>query len=316
MSSNCVKSLINFIFGTFIIVYSGNSQSVEPPFVVVLGIAQDGGYPQPGCQKICCQRAWKNSNLKRHVSCLAIIDPQSQERWMIDATPDFREQLHELNQIFPVDLSPGLSGILLTHGHIGHYSGLVHLGREVMGADDVPIYTMPKMADFLRQNGPWNLLIELNNIHLVENENKREIQLNTRISVTPIDVPHRGEYTETTGYVIVGPQKKILFIPDIDKWSHWSETVESYIRNVDVAYLDATFYDNSELPGRDMSEIPHPFVVESMNRFKTLPPENKTKIRFLHLNHTNPALNSSSAAYSNIINNGYHLAKEGEKFDL
>jgi pyrroloquinoline quinone biosynthesis protein B len=316
MSSNFVKSLTYFVFGILILVYSGNSQSLEAPFVVVLGIAQDGGYPQPGCRRTCCQRAWNDSQQKRHISCLAIVDPESKKRWLIDATPDFREQLHQLNKIFPVNLSPGLSGILLTHGHIGHYSGLVHLGREVIGAASIPLYTMPKMADFLRQNGPWNLLIELNNIELIEIENKGKIQLNTRIIVTPIEVPHRGEYTETVGFIISGPQKNILFIPDIDKWSLWNEAVESYIKEVDLAYLDATFYDSSELPGRDMSEIPHPFIVESMNRFESLTPENKSKIRFIHLNHTNPALNSSSDAHSHIVMNGFCLAKEGEKFDL
>ena len=118
-----------------------------------------------------------------------------------------------------VNAVAGIDGKIYSGGscHIGHYSGLVHLGREAMGANAVPVYAMPKMAGFLRENGPWNLLIELNNIDIVELENNIEIQLNTRLSVKPLEVPHRGEYTETIGIIINGPQRKILFIPDIDK---------------------------------------------------------------------------------------------------
>ena len=66
----------------------------EEPYLVVLGIAQDGGYPQAGTKK---SEAWENPSLQRKVVCLGILDPANSQRWMIEATPDFKEQLHTHN---------------------------------------------------------------------------------------------------------------------------------------------------------------------------------------------------------------------------
>lgn len=111
---------------------------------------------------------------------------------MIDATPDFPAQLHTLDDIAPpkTDFKPPvLDGILLTHRHIGHYTGLMHLGREVMGAKDVLVYAMPQMRDFLSRNGPWDQLVRLENISIRPLEADVPGQLNERITITPLLVP-------------------------------------------------------------------------------------------------------------------------------
>ena len=296
----------------FFLVMVLKAQTSSGPYVIVLGITQDGGYPQAGCTKECCRITWENPSSRRHVSCLGIVDPQSKQRWMIDATPDFKYQLHKLDNIFSVEKSPGLDGILITHGHIGHYTGLINLGREVMGTRGIPLYVMPQMAEFIRHNGPWDLLIKLKNVGIEELTNKDTLHLNDRLSIQPFKVPHRGEYTETVGFLISGPQREVLYIPDIDKWSYWDEEVESYIRESDIAYLDATFFADGEIPGRNMADIPHPFIIESMKRFNKLPLKEKNKIRFIHFNHTNPVLHPESDARQVVIQNGFRLAKEEE----
>ena len=282
------------------------------PYLIVLGIAQDGGYPQAGTKQ---SDAWDDLSKRRHVSCLAIVDPETSQRWMIDATPDFREQLHFLDKIAPVPDTPGLAGIFLTHAHIGHYTGLMHLGREAIGAKTVPVYAMPKMYDFLITNGPWDLLVRLKNIELLPLSDHVSIKPNEKISITPLLVPHRAEYTETVGFRIDGPNQSILFIPDIDKWEDLDQLgfhIEDWIREVDVAYLDGTFYADGEIPGRSMYDIPHPFIEESLERFKTLPLDEKNKIRFIHLNRTNPALIDGSDAQKAIEQAGFQVAKELE----
>ena len=155
----------------------------QGPFVVVLGIAQDAGYPQIGCRGPCCVRAWKDVGLRRHAACLAIVDPQTRERWIIDATPDIRDQLHMLDDAFPVEESHGINGILLTHAHIGHYIGLAHLGHEVMGADGIPVFAMPRMRRFLSSHGPWDQLVRYGNIVIEELSADRPVRLNDRITV-------------------------------------------------------------------------------------------------------------------------------------
>ena len=235
---------------------------------------------------------------------------------MIDATPDFPAQLYTLNEIAPITNQPALTGIFLTHGHIGHYSGLMHLGREVMGSREVPVYAMPRMMEFLSTSGPWDQLIRLRNIILQPLHDGGMVKLNERISVQPFLVPHRDEYTETVGFRITGPQRAVIFIPDIDKWEKWTTRIEELISEVDRAYLDGTFYADGEVTGRAMSEIPHPFIVESIERFSTLPEVEKAKVRFIHLNHTNRALRDTSEAAQRIYDAGFHIAKEDERFEL
>ena len=227
------------------------ADKAESPFIQVLGIAQDAGFPQAACKKDCCAAAWENPKLRRNATCLAIVDPQTQQRWLVECTPDFREQLHLLDQ-HSQQGEQLLDGILLTHAHIGHYAGLIHLGREVIGSNSINVFCMPRMAKFLKTNGPWSQLVELENIAINQLEDEAVIQLNDRISVQPLTVPHRDEFSETVAYLISGPQKKILFLPDIDKWSKWETSIEELIRSVDVAYLDASFFGEGELPGRDM----------------------------------------------------------------
>lgn len=297
-----------------------SSEKYNPPFIVVLGIAQDAGYPHIGCKKRCCEDVRSGKLSRRSVSCLAVVDPVSNERWLFDATPDITTQLHLLDSIAPLHSSAsnpiGIDGIFLTHAHIGHYTGLMYLGREGMGAKNISVYAMPRMHDFLKTNGPWSQLVELKNIELHLLAEDQPIALNERITVTPLRVPHRDEFSETVGFIITSMKKSALFIPDIDKWERWDRRIEEYLSKVDVAFLDGTFFDEEELPGRSMSEIPHPFIVESMKRLSSLPPSEKSKIKFIHLNHTNPALDPSSNARKTVREAGFENAEEGERIIL
>jgi len=277
------------------------------PYAIVLGIAQDGGYPQAGCNRPDCVAAWRDPKLRQRVASLAIIDPQSHQRWIVDATPDFPSQLRTIDEVAPRgNASPLLDGILLTHAHIGHYLGLAQLGREVLGARSIRTYAMPRMRAFLEHNGPWDQLVKLHNIELVPLEDGVAVSLNERIIITPLRVPHRDEYSETVGFVIRGPSRSILWLPDIDKWEKWTTSLESVLARVDVAYLDGTFYDASELPGRDLREIPHPLITETLSRLATSPM--LAKVRFIHLNQSNPLLRERR---DRIV-----VAKDGERSGL
>lgn len=288
------------------------SYAKESPYVLVLGIAQDGGMPHAGCIKSCCKDLWKKPEKHLKVSAIAIIDPETEQSWMIDATPDFPAQ----QQIVTKEYQSELKGIFLTHAHIGHYTGLMHLGREVMGASSMPVYAMPGMKSFLQNNGPWEQLVSLNNITIRELKNGEAVKLTSGLSITPFLVPHRDEYTETVGYRIDGPEKSLIFIPDIDKWSKWKKDIRDEVTNVDYALLDGSFYANGEILNRDMSAIPHPFVTETMDLFNSISTTDKSKIYFIHLNHTNLALKVNSVAFKEVNDRGYRIAYEGQKLKL
>lgn len=286
------------------------------PFVVVLGIAQDGGAPQAGCRRACCAERWLDPAQRRRVASLAIVDPLSHQRWMLDATPDFASQLRTLDAIEPPARAPGLDGILLTHGHIGHYTGLMYLGHEAIGARAVAVYAMPRMREFLAGNGPWDQLVRLGNIELEPMSADVEVPLNARITIAPFVVPHRDEYTETVGFRIAGPNRSVLYLPDIDKWDRWERSIETILCGVDAAYLDGTFFDSDEVPNRDIAEIPHPLITETMHRLRSLPAAERAKVRFIHLNHTNPALQAGSAQRRMIEAAGFRVAAERERVEL
>ena len=285
--------------------------------VIVLGLAQDAGFPQAGCKKECCRAAWADPDLKRFTSSIAIVDRESGQRWLLDCSPDFREQLHLLDEIAPVDGGGiGLSGIFLTHAHVGHYAGLIHLGREAIGADSIKVYAMPRMSKFLSSNGPWDQLVTLKNISLQPLTENLTVELNERISITPIQVPHRDEYSETVGFVVTGPNQKLLYLPDIDKWARWDNSINDLVKRVDVSLLDGTFFANGEIAGRDMALIPHPFVEESIQQFSGLTKEQRQGIRFIHLNHTNPAINPKSRQREILRRAGMDVVDQGQVFDL
>ena len=276
--------------------------------IVVLGIAQDAGYPQINCEKECCRAYWNGERKAEKVTSLGLIDRESKKSFLIEATPDIVSQWQALKE-HCTDCK--IEGILLTHAHIGHYSGLVHLGREAMGAHKIKVFAMPRMVEFLKSNGPWNQLVSLENIVLVTLKGDSQINMSPNISVKASLVPHRDEFSETVGFTFSGPEKSALFIPDIDKWEKWEKDVAKEIAKVNYAFLDGTFYDENELPGRNMSEIPHPFISESIMRFKKLNNQEIAKIWFIHFNHTNQMMIKNSEKRLSAENLGFNFAEQG-----
>jgi pyrroloquinoline quinone biosynthesis protein B len=289
--------------------------SAEDTYVYVLGIAQDAGYPQTNCYKPHCKRAWDEPELRRKASSIAVVDDGGKAKYLFDATPDMREQLYALNNVAP-DGEYALDGVFLTHAHMGHYTGLMHFGREAAGATGIRVYAMPRMRAYLSGNGPWDQLVRLENIELIEMANGAAIRAGSHVKVTPFLVPHRDEYSETVGYRIDGPQKSAVFIPDIDKWEMWETDIRDIVRSVDYALLDATFFRNGELGDRDMSKIKHPFVAESMDLFDSLSAEEKKRVIFIHMNHTNPLLIDGSPEQIEVERRGFRFAREGMRLDL
>lgn len=289
---------------------------VSKPSLVILGNVQDAGSPHIGCKKSCCKALFLKPDTDRKVVSLGLIDPVNNKKFLFDATPDITEQLKLLKTYLPLSEKETPDGIFLTHAHIGHYTGLMYFGREALGAKETLVYSMPKMKSFLQNNGPWNQLIGLKNIKLKTIEDQEEIKLDSELIVIPFLVPHRDEYSETVGYKIVGPNKSVLFIPDIDKWYKWEKDISSEIKKVDYAFLDAGFFSEKEIDNRDISEIPHPTVLESMELFDKMPLKEKDKIWFIHMNHTNPMLNLESPESKIVLDKGYHIARIRDRFTL
>jgi len=285
-----------------------NGPEVE---VVVLGTAQDAGLPHIGCAKANCELARKEGRREK-VAALGVRGHSGW--WLLDATPDLPAQIQAMGSL--------PDAIFLTHAHIGHYTGLMYLGREALGSHKVPVWCSQRLADFLRKNGPWEQLIKLQQIELHILPPNTPVELEPGLSLTALPVPHRDEYSDTYGFQLHHQNgRSLLFIPDIDQWHQWPRHLTEFLQPDATLLLDGTFYSGAELPHRDLSEIPHPLVSSTMNQLETLPQLSKTttwpfQIGFIHLNHSNPLWNANSAESADLHQRGFFVAREGMRFAL
>jgi pyrroloquinoline quinone biosynthesis protein B len=305
--------LVSFACCIILIVIRTISAQSDLSNIFILGITQDGGYPHLGCKKECCARVWKDESKRKFVVSLALVDPNEKKWWLFEATPDIREQLQLFQKLTHGEYSYLPDGIFITHAHIGHYSGLMQLGREVMNTKDVPVYVMPRMKKFLETNGPWSQLVQLNNILPGELKDGAKMFLTDGYWVQAFNVPHRDEYSETAGFKIHTKSKSYLFIPDIDKWSKWNKNIIAEVKTVDYAFLDATFSKTDELKNRAIEEIPHPLVSETLALFEQETSQIKSKIVFIHFNHSNPLM-WSKEEMKNVNKLGFQIAEQGKSY--
>ena len=216
-------------------------ESTEP-YVLVLGSAQDGGLPQLACTCERCSFAREDPEAVRFVVSILLVDPGSGSRWLFEATPDLAEQVELSREHGGPDEETGrpalFDGIFLTHAHIGHYTGLMQLGREVYGSATTPVYGTSRLMAFLTGNGPWDLLFRADHLEARTIEAGETVELAEELSVTAFAVPHREEYSETVAYRIHGPNRSLLFLPDTDKWDRVERPIEELVADVDHALLD------------------------------------------------------------------------------
>lgn len=288
-----------------------NNLTVE---AVVLGSAQDGGVPHAGCTKDLCSAARGNLALRRRSPCLAVLDHTQKKSFIFDAGPDFDEKLAMLPSEWKKGRNP-FDSLFLTHAHIGHYTGLQFLGRAVMSTDKLPVYGSRRMMQFIRENGPWSLLVDLENVTLNPVGAGDVVECSPLVHVQPFSVPHRAEFTDTYAYTITGPTSSLLFLPDIDRWQEMDPPITEVIKGVSTALIDGTFYSPDELPGRDMSKIPHPRITESMDLLQPFADQGKD-IVFFHLNHSNLALRPGSKEEASVLKRGFRIAHDGMRFLL
>lgn len=293
------STLMAFVISASTAVLGTGHQNAAAPTgwqLVVLGIAQDAGIPQLGCNESPCKDIREGRRKPERVASLGLVSEKLGLSYLFDATPDMVSQLGTLNG------GHAPTGVFLTHGHIGHYTGLMYFGRESMDARAVPVYGTDRMVRYLTGNGPWSLLVARKNIELRSIKPDNTVRLDGGVSVTPLLVPHRDEFTDTVGYVIQTEGQteghRALFIPDIDQWSRWDRELRPILDSVDLAFLDGTFASIDEVPGRTTADVPHPLIPVTRSLIKGT----RAQVWFIHLNHTNPELGAQD------------VAKDGQRF--
>jgi len=283
---------------------------------MIVGVAQDGGVPHLGCVKECCREARSDPARAQRVASLALR--AGPKLFLIDATPDIRSQVATALGEQGLAARPArlpVDGILLTHAHIGHYTGLVYLGRESMAADEVPVFATDRFWAFLSGNSPWKRLVDGRHIIHIPLAAGGQVELAQGLSVEPFRVPHREEDSDVLGFLVKGPSRRLLYIPDIDDWSRWDRDIAELAGTVDVALLDGTFYAPSELGARSMAEVPHPLVTSTMDRLGPMVKQGR-RVVFIHMNHTNPILRRGTAERREVERRGFEVASDGMELPL
>ena len=287
----------------------------------LLGMAQDGGYPQPGCARDCCVRAIQDASLARSPAALGIVGADESTH-LFEASRDLGRQFEIWHDADPVEGS--LATLSLTHAHLGHVDGLGLFGREVMGAKGLVLHCSEAMAGLISATPAWRQMVEQGvfSVHTWQSGAPFEPSPGCGFTITPIQVPHRAELSDNHALLVSGPNRNLLFLPDHDDWeqtlaAHDAETIRDWLAvlKVDIALLDGTFWDVGELPHRDMAEIAHPTVLETLSRIGTrwgLDPE----LVFIHLNHTNPLLRPEAAEVAAVVDAGWAVGEEGQVWAL
>ena len=306
MIATSSRSLVLLLFGLLI-----NIATYAQVELHVLGIVQDAGRPQLGCTKACCVEEGK-ARPRIPVVSLGVTQADASKAVLIEATPDIPSQWEYLTTQNK-GVEPSM--IFVTHAHMGHYTGLLQLGREARNTNGVSVFGHPSFVNFIETNQPWKQLVTLRNIIPIQITSGRAVEIG-QVTIQALQVPHRDEISATYAYLIKGPSKTALFLPDIDKWEKWTLSIDSLVKSVDFAFLDATFFSSAELPGRNMSEIPHPLVEETIARSKNWSSETRQKIILTHFNHTNPLLQDDSLIARTILTLGLRISRVGDRFVL
>ena len=296
------------------------------PYAIVLGTSQDAGVPQVNCFSTNCEAVRRGDRPPPRVACLGIVDPAAGRRFIIDATPDFVAQVGDLLAQPPgaaapegmVRLEEQLHGVFLTHGHMGHYTGLIHVGREGAATRELPLYVSQRMAAYLGANEPWAFLLRNGHVRVGELMPGEPVVLTASLSITPIDVLHRQELTDTLGYLVVGPRRSLLYVPDADRWEGWTTPFERWIDAADIALLDGSFWSHDELGHRPQGEVPHPPVSTTVELLRARADAGipNPETWFIHLNHTNPLWDPVSPERSELRIAGHGVATTGQMLAL
>ena len=273
--------------------------------VHVLGTAQDGGFPHAGCACVACTAAREQPALRRRVSAIG-VEGAGGRALLVDATPDLTDQLASLASALGRERQVP-EALVLTHAHVGHYLGLALLGREAMSVRGLPVHCTQQMARFLRGNRPWSHLVERGQIVLTPLEPGQPLVFDG-VELRAFLSPHRGEDTDTLGFEIRGPRRTLVYVSDADVLP---PSLVERIAEADYALVDGTFFSPDELPHRDILEVRHPFVRDSLNLLRGA----RGEVWFTHLNHTNPLLHPEPARRPPLPPR-FGVAREGQVFEL
>jgi pyrroloquinoline quinone biosynthesis protein B len=306
--------------------------------VVVLGAAAGGGVPQWNCGCPICQAArTKHPQLRRCQASLA-LSADGDHWFLINASPDLRQQLIATPQLHP---APGrlrhspIAGVILTNGEIDAIAGLLSM-RE---GSPFTIYAHERVLAILKSNSVFDVLNAKNVARKAIKQHESFEPLlpdgsRSGIEILPFAVPGKGAWYlegkahpagkdsegDTLGLRIQdnGTGKFFFFLAAC---SRVTDDLKSRIAGAPLVFFDGTVWRDDELvlaglgtkTGQSMGHIAMSGETGAIAALGGLGIGRKI---FLHINNSNPALLPNSAERGAIERAGWQIPEDGTEITL
>jgi pyrroloquinoline quinone biosynthesis protein B len=306
--------------------------------VVVLGAAAGGGVPQWNCGcPVCLSARTGHPELKSTQASIA-ISADGAHWFLVNASPDLRQQLIATPQLHPqagkLRHSP-ISGVILTNGEIDAIAGLLSM-REGW---PFTIYAHPKVLSTLNANSIFNVLNEKNvRRQPIEMDKTFEPTLPngspSGIEILPFAVPGKGAWylegevhpsgNDGAGDTIglrVRDKASGKYFYFLAACAAVNDDLKSRLAGAPLIFFDGTVWRDDELIAAGLGHktgqgMGHIAMSGDHGAIESLAGLDIGRKIFLHINNSNPALLHDSAEREIAERAGWQIPADGTEIVL
>jgi pyrroloquinoline quinone biosynthesis protein B len=300
--------------------------------VKVLGAAAGGAFPQWNCACTQCQRLRLGTFAGQPRTQAQVAVSEDGVSWtLLNASPDLRVQIEATPQLWPSggSLDSPIQSVVLTAAEADTVAGLLSL-REFQPLD---IYATAAVLRILREDNSLFALLDRVPRQAVWKQIQPGVEfVVAQLRFRPFSLPggfpgfvradRQAELDveeAVLGLLIEsGSGKRMAYLPGVAKLeSPWS----AFLDECDLVLFDGTFWTDDELcrvrgVSRTASQMGHLPLSGPGGSLAALEELKCPRKIFFHINNTNPILDESSAAYSEVRDAGWEVARDGMEIVL
>jgi pyrroloquinoline quinone biosynthesis protein B len=300
--------------------------------VKVLGAAAGGAFPQWNCACQQCQRLRSGTFAGQPRTQAQVAIGADADSWtLLNASPDLRIQIEATPQLWPAgsSLHSPIQSVVLTAAEADTVAGLLSL-REFQPLD---IYATSSVLRILREDNSLFALLDRVEKQAVWKEINPNVDFCAgTLRFRPFSLPggfpgfvstdrksQLNSQEAVLGLLIESPEGgRMAYLPGVAKvegaWREWLD-------RCDVLLFDGTFWTDDELcrvrgggkPASAMGHLPLSGPSGSLAALRDIKCARKI---FFHINNTNPILDESSAAYAEVREAGWEVARDGMEIQI